>query len=344
MTIDSSSLPMPSLADLIVTHRNKRFVTIPVSQPVFDGWSNSFYNKDRARTAEITKPLYTKFKDDFDFIVFVLDNTSVPAHGTYGMNVQVSNAVHGIGQSLFDRTADYGSAGRLKSHVTLWSRNAMERGPFLHELCHNWGNYAFATEAISGALTAVSAGGHWGVAGCGGQLGGFDQSTLKTNVDGVADKFNARMPGKSTFGFNANGGNGVPYSDFELYLMGLLPVSELKPFDVFSGCSVDQADVGPWNGSFRAKTRTTYDGDKLTAVLGARVPSFETSQKHFRALCAVLTPSLALSSDVEANIDAQLERMSRPSDDGQWWLNNFWEATRGRGTISFDLSESAIAA
>ena len=41
-------------------------------------------------------------------------------------------------------------------------------GPMLHEIMHQWGNYFFKYDS-----------GHWGVSGVGGgQLGGFEPSTL----------------------------------------------------------------------------------------------------------------------------------------------------------------------
>lgn len=347
MATESSSLLTPPLADMIKTHRDQRFVTVPVSQSVFDGWNTGGYNTIIEHVARITKPLYTKFKDDFDMIAFILDNTVVPGN-THGKNMTVSNAIKGIGRPVYSDSALYGSAGRLKSHCTIWKRDGIEMGPFLHEICHNWANHALATEAIYTSLShgdaeGKNAGGHWGFSGCGGQLGGFDQSTLQTNVDGKADKYSARIYQLKAFGMNDNRANSSLYSKFELYLMGLLPESELEPFDVFTGVSIDPADVaGGWNGKFHAKTRTTYNREKIVALLGKREPSFETSQKQLNVLVAVLTPAPSLSADVEASINSQLERMSRAGSDDVSWRNNFWEATGGRGTMSFDLSRSAI--
>lgn len=345
MATESSSLLTPPLADMIKTHRNRRFVTMTVSQSVFDGWSTGYYNKNTDRVSEITKPLYAQFKDDFDFIIFILDNAAVPKGQPTGMNVTVSNTIEGIGRPINSEAAKYGSAGRLKSHLTIWSRNIIENGPYLHELCHNWANYAIPAEAVTGKLETVpegkSNGGHWGFSGCGGALGGFDQSTLRTNVDDKPNKYHANMPDKQAFGFNANGSRS--YSNFELYLMGLIPESELTPFDVFTGTSVAPADVTAtgWNGNFSATTRTTYDREKIVALLGKRVPSSEVSQKQFNVLVVVLTTVATLGEDAESIVDAQLDRMTRPRSDDIWWLQNFWEATGGRATLTCDLSSSA---
>lgn len=338
------------------THPNQRFITLSVPQALFDGWATGNYNQTFSNVQYLTKPLYERFKDDFDFIMFVLDLDSVPPGEAYGMACQVSNGVKGIGKDEVDSSKDYGSSGRLKSHFTMWMRTAMENGPFLHELCHQWANHALVTEhyswsTLKGAPEGKGAGGHWGFSGCGGQLGGFDQSTLQENVDGVAGLYSAKMGAGNTFGMNANGGNGVPYSNMELYLMGLIPAEELTPFDVFTGIDLDGctkdaqtysgATVKVWNGStFKAATRTECDAESIVRDLGPRVPSCKDAQKSFNCMIVVLTPKPALSPEHQKVIDKMLVRQSYPGDSGNDNTYNFFEATRGLGRLSFDLSTS----
>ncbi|MAL64734.1 MAG: hypothetical protein CMF94_01385 [Candidatus Marinimicrobia bacterium] len=68
-------------------------------------------------------------------------------------------------------------------------------------------------------------------------------------------------------------------------------------------------------------------------LLGQREPSFENSQKDFNALAIVITQK-PLSEDEWTNVDLSVEWFSNPEDDDTY-LFNFWEATRGMGTISF---------
>lgn len=342
---------------------NSNFVIMQVPQNIFDGWKTAYYNTDFNEVSPITKQLYKTYNDDFDFIVFVIDQSSTdhqPTGMPYGMNVSVSNNIQGIGKSSFDNTAAYGSAGKLKSHLTLWSRTYMENGPFLHEFCHNWANsvidenefsqenydYAMCGAANADVCATKTTLGHWGFAGCGGQLGGFDQTTLKTNVDGNPNKYQASISGGQSFGFNANGGNALPYSQFELYLMGMIPLSSVPTFDAFTGVTLLSADLtagagGKWNGKFVATTRKTYTNAKITTDFGARVPSSVTAQKDFKALVVLLTTSAvdAVSSVSLTDVDGQLTRMSKKADNGNF-LYNFWEATGGLGSMSFDLSGS----
>ena len=57
---------------------------------------------------------------------------------------------------------------------------------------------------------------HWGWTSVGGQLGGFEKSTLK-NLAGDLYQANNGEPGAKHFFGYANGGNSIPYADWELY-------------------------------------------------------------------------------------------------------------------------------
>mgnify|MGYP006870797940 CR=1 FL=1 len=329
----------------ITTHPNNRMVTVTLPQSEFDGWCTGGYNTDYQKSSKIARQLYARFKDDFDFIAFVLDLDTKPDGVPFGQHSPVANSIQGIGKSPRDDSSTFGSSGRLKGYFTLWTRTAMENGPFLHELCHQWANSAIPTAGFSaddtGAVKTIAygkdAGGHWGYSGCGGQLGGFDQASLKSGVDNEPNKYQASVGGYTSFGQNANWGNCVPYSNFELYLMGLIPASELQPFDVFTGLTYDPQ--GAANGKFYATQKTTYDQKSIVELLGPRVPECKDAQKEFRVLIAVLTPAPALKPEDASVIDAMLVRQSTAGDDGRYTFN-FYEATGGRGRMSFDLSKS----
>ena len=109
-----------------------------------------------------------------------------------------------------------------------------------------------------------------------GQLGGFKQSTLQTNIGGNPNKYRA-----SIFGGFANGGNSVPYNDLELYLMGMIPITEVGNFDVFSGIT-QKVTIGTNITEFTAYNRVNYDNSKILAAAGGpRNPSSATSQRIF---------------------------------------------------------------
>ena len=159
-------------------------------------------------------------------------------------------------------------------------------GPSLHELMHHWGNYSLAT----GALTADTlddnvmeqdrAYSHWGVSSVNGQLGGFDASTLVE----LGDNWYTAAP----FGTFANGGNSVPYGNFELYLMGLIPPEEVEDVILFKGL---QATAGQFfdESKWYAQEKVTVSIEDVIEKLGPRVPDHNQSQKEFRILALVLT-------------------------------------------------------
>ena len=339
--------PAPSapVSDGITVHASRRFCAMKVSQAEYDGWGGRD-NESPERASALTRRLYARFKDDFDFIVFVRD----VANGGAGMvtRIGVSNAVQGIGAPVYDRTALHGSSGRLKAHLSYRSRRSLLVAPFLRNICSQWANYAIHTESVRtppnvsapiGRGTDTRA---WGFSGCGGQLGGFDPSTLVDNVDGVPGKYQAHMPGRTSFGSWDNGPANCPYSNLELYMMGMIPDAELTPFDVFTGLSIDPVDMpgpGNWNGKFHAAVRTTFDRDGLLELLGPRTPA-AAGPVELRVLVCVLTTADALDPAAAADIDTILRRLSLRGSDTQKTYYNFWEATGGRGWLSLDLSGS----
>ena len=84
--------------------------------------------------------------------------------------------------------------------------------------------------------------------------------------------------------------------------------------------------------NFIAEDRTTFTPESLEELLGQREPSFEDSQKDFKILAIVLTDN-SLSKEEWTKVDATVEWFSNPGDDGTY-LYNFWEATRGIGTVT----------
>ncbi|MDR0616115.1 MAG: hypothetical protein LBG29_04840, partial [Synergistaceae bacterium] len=101
----------------------------------------------------ISRLIYEKFKDDFDFLFFVLDKkraeTADITH-LYGVNFAVSNAIDGIGRGIFNSAAAWGSFGKLKSAMFITYDQGIASGPTLHEFCHNWGAYILTRYDMNG--------------------------------------------------------------------------------------------------------------------------------------------------------------------------------------------------
>ena len=321
---------------LITSPDTYKISSLQMSSSEYSAWKSGDQFSSNASNIRhnLVKDIYKKYTDDYDFIFLVLNEASIPnGINYYGKYISASNDIQGIGLDVFDFTSDYGSGGKLKGIMQLSGRDFLQSGPALHELMHYWGNFSLDTEApqyvsgTSGTSQSVSYKPHWGYTGGSskGQLGGFDQSTLE--VDGNNYKV-------GQFGNFANGGNSVPYTKFELYLMGMISVNEVDNFDMFKGVNYIESE-GSGDATkyvFTATDRITYTPQSIESQLGARSPNSSSSQKEFKILVVVLTDD-PLSSNEWQSINSTAEWFSNKGSDNNPNRYNFWEATGGVGSI-----------
>jgi len=271
----------------------------------------------------LTKTIYDHFQDTFDFIFFATntdDNTTPCPEGKRcpeGVFFNAKNATKGIGRKEFDDTGLYGSQGKLSGAVFLRNGQAIAWGPSLHEFSHNWANYLF-----DGLSNGESVGAHWGIMGQGGQLGGWigRLDTIGPNL--------YKAPERESFGPFANGGNGVPYSLLELYLMGLIPPEEVLPMQK----AVNGHYNAPiWN-EFTADSLQPYTINDVVTTHGPRIPSHETSQKSFRVLFVVLGGTAMTDARFE-KMEEYVTSFTKIGDSGYIGIYNFYQATGSRATL-----------
>ena len=314
-------------------HSNNRVSSLLMSPNEYDEWVNSDGFSNTGPRTDLVQDIYQRFDDDYDFIILLLNEPSIPENlSYYGRLIGVSNSIKGIGLSSYDFSSEYGSSGKLKALIQMTGLEYLKYGPALHELAHQWANFALPTHSVSSTgtnLTSFLFGSHWGFTGGNtkGQLGGFEQSSL---VDNGQNSYSV-----GEFGTFANGGNAVPYNDLELYLMGMLPISEVADFDMFANVTALEIVSSTFN--FSAEDRTTFTPESLEELLGKREPSFEDSQKDFKILAIVITDH-PLSEEEWTKVDTTVEWFSNPGDDGTY-LYNFWEATRGIGTVTIQNNQ-----
>lgn len=319
-------------------HSSGKVASIQVSSAVMDRWNSSTQGfNDASDRNTLTQAIYGFVEDDFDFIFFVNNNEEKPSSIPYfGQLISVSRSITGITRfNNFDNTSSTGSAGRLQSYIHLPYFNAIQQGPTLHELAHNWANFFqnFELASPSGNFAALP---HWGWTSIPGQLGGFDPSTLE-DLGGGNWKAASGIPGRTSFGGTANGGNSLPYANWELYLMGLMPVDSLYDITYFTEIVTDAERVG--QGEFSG-TLNTYTVNQFLADRGPRVPAFGDAPTNFTTLFVVVTDT-PLSDSEWAAISEQVEWLTFEGNDASS-LYNFYEATRGVGTLNPDISNSLI--
>jgi hypothetical protein len=324
----------------IYMHKNKRLVSFRVSQGELESWNRDNYDLAKSYTQSI----YSYFDDKFDVILFIVNSPKKPeATDYYGKLVSIKNETLGLGLDLFDKSYEYGSQGKLKAILHLPAISLIRKGPSLHEFSHMFANYILDGKAINyktGKEQDMRS--HWGFIGSGkgkygGQLGGFSPAYLK-ELGGNVWKV------EGGFGVNANGGNSLPYSPLELYLMGfsdknivdgdIIYFTSLRPYD--KTLNEEQKKDLYFYG-----TKNSISIEQLVKDKGERVPSFSQSQKQFRILSVLLTSEKV--SDVEwEETDEALRLLCLEGDDKDDSIFNFWEATKGVGSLKATGLDSAL--
>ena len=205
--------------------------------------------------------------DPFDFAV--LFHTRTTTDGV-PRSIGVKNDVGGINVAAFDHTAAYGSAGRLQQVAY---QNAHTLGLEInHEIGHRWAAYLNST-ALNLSLPT---GFHWGASDHVGVMGNgpyLQQDAGGYRVTNAADSDK----------FIAN-----PFSNLELYLMGLARPDEVPPYRFVTDPAVDvQFDTVVPAASTRVVTI-----DDIVGVYGERAPAMAAAQNAFTAAFVVVSDRL----------------------------------------------------
>lgn len=140
------------------------FTTIKLSAEEFNYWNSHSINSADASgklKALCKNEIYPVLKDEFDFILVVMNNPDLPQGMPYGEFQHVKNDVQGIGLDLFDHTTEFGSSGKLQGVYFLYKNN-IDNGPVIHEMFHRWANWAVPQnygghwDSVQGILTSVT--------------------------------------------------------------------------------------------------------------------------------------------------------------------------------------------
>ena len=269
--------------------------------------------------AEYAREFLANFGDRFDVLIFVsaLPHLTSHANPQYsGRYLRVSNDVDGIGLDPVEEPT-FGST-RLKGVIHFHHLRALAYGPSLHELMHMWANY--------GVETSYDV--HWGFSSAAGQLGGFRLADLVDLGDG---RWTA-----GSFGEYANGGNGLPYSPWELYLGGFVGPDAVPDLWV--------APEGRWTGErteaglpiFEALEHSTLSIEDFVEKHGLRVPNHIDAPKELRGAVIVLEDDDYRLDDWDDLLE-QVRWLSHPGPHpGFRPLYNYHEATGGRGSLVLD--------
>lgn len=119
-----------------------------------------------------------------------------------------------------------------------------------------------------------------------------------------------------------------PFCDLDLYLMGLLPPEQVKPFFVVLNPDVKESDLKigqPFHG-----TRKDVAIQDIIAVEGPRIPDSQHSQKDFRAAFVLVTRGEMPTDDEIKFVDTLRQEFEK------YWF----KATRGLSRMDTRLDDS----
>jgi hypothetical protein len=238
------------------------------------------------------KNFYRWFADDFDFLA-VVHAVRYFENRTY---TGVRNDTRGLGQSLFDSSAVYGSAGHLQGVINYPIDTFFDLGEkgSLHEIGHRWMKYL--------QLPALKPGGpHWPISDLAYGIMGF--SIPPSGAGGDFPHQLMSQPGGDYLVHQTT--VATTYNDLELYLMGLVPPEAVGSHFVFDNQNqISQLHDG---GVLHGPVTTVTIAD-IVAQDGARSPGVADSQKSFRTGTLVLSSGRLLNASEMAFFDHMAAR------------------------------------
>jgi hypothetical protein len=235
------------------------------------------------------------YREEYDFLYFFTDHPLPDAMAVAEFE-HVNYQAEPGGTLEFDvHASEYRSDGRLIGVIGAQYRPGIYP-PIAHETVHNWANYLDDRFGL-GVGAGAQFGPHWGFAGVNGLLGGYDPETLRC-ADPAGEKPPACKPesnGSTRYTvknfFPQDNSSLSSYAPLELYLMGLLPKSEVPPsIQVLKEASFVEGSFDASSDTIQveAKARQEVAFADVLARHGER-PLLTEEERHFRAAFVVIS-------------------------------------------------------
>ncbi len=264
---------------------------------------------------------YSYFPDNFDFIQVVY---TIPSYAANRYHAAIHNDVSGIGLDRFNDASQYGSAGRLQGITAFPIDSLFDAGEtaFSHETGHQWINYVKHPKLMPGP--------HWPASTMASGVMGFN---IPPSNQGGEFPYAIEPAGPGSYRVTSRPVSNE-FSDFDLYLMGLIPASQVAPGVVLEGTLCTNCTMAG----------TTITVEDIIAVHGPRLPDASTSQKSFHVGTVVISRDRLLNDDEMALLEYFAARgearapLLYSSGLVKGMTKPFYGATRGLATVDLVLT------
>ena len=229
---------------------------------------SSAYPTYTLSTSKAASAVYDHVDDSVDWLTFfrVYNQRGNPA----GTMERVRNPVSGIGQSVFDNSALFGSSGVLRGVIQHYFKHVT---PMTHETFHTWGVYGFDAFGLGPFFSP----GHWGAL----------TSTSTDTLFGFPGTYStlSMLPNGNYCALDGDG----PAHELELYLAGLLPAHAVPDYEYLEDAQfIGFVFTVPLCSELSGTGVSTLTMSQIEAQFGARDPPYP-DQSTFTAAVAVVS-------------------------------------------------------
>ncbi len=273
-------------------------------------------------SATRTQLYYDYFPDTKDYLMLATSYATPgrPVASYLRVNVEETGTIYGYNGVNISST--FGSAGELNGVIKFYYSNGGIAWIANHEILHHYGT------VLHPDLNLTIPGSHWNL--------------IETNSSGFGSGWRATDIidlGNDCYTREVNGNYTLEYNKLELYLMGLVPLSEvawpLKTLVDFTFNGLN--NPCPFHSTVGISEITQSD---FEALMPPRVPNHMDSQKDFESALIVLTERLMTPLEM-SYYNWQMEQnemlIGDPNRNSAWSSVNFNEATLGLAILNTEL-------
>lgn len=281
----------------------------------------SFRSESGIDLSAVARAFYTQFGDDYQqMIVYTNRGFIPPSQGAFAYESTVRNNISGIGGSLFDNGAEYGSPRTLESVVMMdrinkYSTNATDRvlreettlSVLAHEVGHRW----LATAKFSDGGVASN------------ELLGRQQAHWSFYMHSSGSHDEGNQIDELGAGVFRTGPTSQRYGPLDQYLMGVRTAEEVPPFFFIRSPIADGAQTAERapesNVDIKGIKKDVTIADVI-AAMGPRSPAAAPNGAPWRVAFLYVTEGEAGDAAALATIDrirSQFEEFFQRSTEGR---------------------------